>query len=238
MVPSGRLDQNGAVQASRTGGSAPAGAPTAPPRREWRPNGLLAIVLLVAAGIGAGAAFFRWRADEVRAGVIGELKAAPSDPDEQLGLWLSFGEPQIQNRLTFLRFSSEHPWLVTHTVDDGGAEPLIFGLDLRGTSPARIEREGRTVVVDLPAPRALARGTLRGDNAEKVPHYASTADAPDGHARAQELVEWFLRGLIDALPHEIEGAAIVVRIERPGPDAARLPGEAAARPAPGAQPGG
>ena len=184
-----------------------------------RPPGLLVLSAVVLAGLGSGNIAYLSQATKVEEeapGVIKRLRALPSDSEEysneQLTAWLEFGEPMIQHRLTQLSFGPRAPWLVTHTADgDEGDE--VWGIPMVGPRPARFEREGLQVRIHLPAPYQLGSGVLYGDNADRVPHYPE--GAPEGAAvkRAKELMEWFLKKIISALPEDITGASIEILID-------------------------
>lgn len=179
----------------------------------WRWRGLLALGAVVVLGILPGAGYLQWRAPRVRAEIEARMKAAPTDPEQRLEHWLSFGEPQLQTRLTALRLSSSRPWLVTHLVERAGEEPEIWGVELEGPRPGRVARAGLRVEILLPAPRLLGHGHLQGDRAQHVPRYPSRAAAGDPRERAERLAVWFLAPLIEALPKDIPGAELVIRIE-------------------------
>ena len=176
-----------------------------------RPPGLLVLIMVVFAGLGSGAYFFRTQAFEVRAGILKRLEAAPTDPDEQLTAWLEFGEPMIQHRLTQLSFGPGAPWLVTHTADGPGGRE-IWGIVMEGPRPALFKRDGLTVEIHLSQPALLAHGELKGDNAERVPHSPEGLSGALAAARARELIEWFLERVMSALPEDIQGAKIEVLI--------------------------
>jgi len=167
--------------------------------------------MVVFAGLGSGAYFYRTKAFEVRAGILKRLEAAPTDPDEQLSAWLEFGEPMIQHRLTQLSFGSNAPWLVTHTAD-GPEGREIWGIVMEGPRPALFKRDGLTVQIHLAQPALLAHGGLQGDNAERVPHHPEGLSGPEAAARAIGLIEWFLERVMTALPEDIQGAKIEVLI--------------------------
>ncbi len=158
------------------------------------------------------AAWFHWVVPREQQRVVGALAAVPDEPAARLDAWLAYGEPMIQTRLQKLRFSTAHPWLVTHTRRDGGGEPEIWGLDLDTPRPARLVRDGLRVEIRLPAPCALGRGELAGPDAARVPAYGPGAAVPEAAGRATELVEWFLAGMIEAVAEDIEGAELVVRV--------------------------
>lgn len=176
-----------------------------------RPPGLLVLCAVVLAGLGSGVYLFRTQAFEVRAGILKRLKAAPSDPDEQLTAWLDFGEPMIQHRLTQLSFGRGAHWLVTHTADGPGGRE-IWGIPMEGPRPARFERVGLTVRIHLPAPALMDHGVLQGDNANRIPHHPKGLASEDAAARAVELMEWFLERILAALEEDIAGtrAEIVI----------------------------
>lgn len=183
-----------------------------------QPPGLLVLFAVVLAGLGSGTVFYRTQATKVRAGVLKRLEAAPTDPEEQLTAWLEFGEPMIQHRLTQLSFGPRAPWLVTHTADtpDGNG---VWGISMEGPRPARFERDGTLLKIHLPAPKLLEHRVLSGDNADKVPHYVDGAPVGQAELRAKELIEWFLKKVISALPDDIDGAAIEIIIGEPSREA-------------------
>ncbi|MAF66109.1 MAG: hypothetical protein CMJ84_10700 [Planctomycetes bacterium] len=173
---------------------------------------------MVACGL-LPAAWFHWFVPREQKRVVGALAAVPGEPGARLDAWLAYGEPMIQTRLQKLRFSTAHPWLVTHTRRTATGEPEIWGLDLDTPSPAQLVRAGLRVEVRLPAPRALGRGELAGSDAERVPSYGPGESPPDPAVRAGMLVEWFLAGMIEAVAEDIEGAELVVRIGASPPHA-------------------
>lgn len=177
-----------------------------------RPRGILVLTAILVIGLGASAGFFRWAARDVAQGVLGELAARPSVPEEQVDLWLAYGEPQIHNRLVGLRFSSALPALVTHVSEPAapGGAPTVYGVDLAGGRPARVERHGLRVVVTLGAPQELARAPLTGEAADRVPRAAAGIGPDAGRPFAQGVLEWALEPLIGALPRDIEGASLSV----------------------------
>lgn len=192
------------------------GAMSEPLTTARRPHGLLILLVVVGVGMLASIGLLRWgwtrveAKDEEHRAV---RESAPTDPQVRVDKWLVFSEPQIQNRLTKLRFSSLHPGLITHrsTHADGPAE--IWGVDLSGAHPARIERDGLTVTIVLPEPRLLGHGELTGMNANLIPDYPAGAAIPDPHERAQELCEHFLGGLREAFEKDIPGARLLFRFE-------------------------
>ena len=167
--------------------------------------------MVVFAGLGSGAYFFRTKAFEVRAGILKRLEAAPTDPVEQLTAWLEFGEPMIQHRLTQLSFGAGAPWLVTHTADSSEGQE-IWGIVMEGPRPALFQRDGLTVEIHLPEPALLSYGELGGPNAERVPHHPEGLSLERASLRAKELIEWFLERVMSALPEDIQGAKIEVMI--------------------------
>lgn len=178
-----------------------------------RAPGLLVLFSIVAVGIGTGAALFRWRAKDVREGVIAELSAVPDDPEERVALWLRYGEPQIQSGLAHLRFSSAVPALVCFVRERAGEAPEVYGVDLAGARPAVVRREGLRVIVTLPAPRVVWRGRLDGPNADRVPWIGPDQPSPDAEAIARERVEWLFQGLAEAIGRDIPGASLAIEFE-------------------------
>lgn len=181
-----------------------------------RPQGLVVLIAVVVVGMFSSSGLLRygWTLVEAADADHRALRdSAPTDPLVRVDKWLVFSEPQIQNRLTKLRFSSLHPGLITHRVmhADGPAE--IWGVDLSGSHPARIERDGLTVTVVLRAPRLLGHGDLSGMNANQIPEYAAGSTIPDPEVRAQLLCEHFLGGLREAFESDIEGARLFFAFE-------------------------
>ncbi|MCA8979259.1 MAG: hypothetical protein KDC14_04480 [Planctomycetes bacterium] len=192
---------------------------SAPRTTSGRPHGLLILIAVVGVGMLASIGLLRWGWTRVEAAderLHALREAAPKDPMVRVDKWLLYSEPQIQNRLAKLRFSSLHPGLITHRVvrTDGPAE--IWGVDLSGAHPARIEREGLVVTVVLPEPRLLGHGELSGMNADLVPDYQADSKIPDPKERAQLLCEHFLGGLREAFEKDIEGAQLLFRFEGQG----------------------
>ncbi len=178
--------------------------------RSFRPSGLAMLVGVVVVGMLASAVLFRagWtRVEAVEARNSAAREAGPDDPLARLDLWLRFGEPQLQNRLIQLRFSSAHPGLITHTVVRADGPDEIWGVDLSGSHPARIERDGLVLTAVLAEPRLLGHGVLTGMNAQRVPAYPPDA-VPDPEARARELCDHFLGELRDGLERDIDGATL------------------------------
>ena len=179
------------------------------------PRGLIVLGFLLLLGLGASAVFFRVAAKDVAEGIIGELEARPTVPEDQLDLWLRYGEPQIQNRLTLLRYSSGLPALVTHVTEPAavGEPALVYGIDLRSQRPARVARVGLAVEVRVGAPQHLADGPLEGEAAGRVPRAAAGVGPDGGRAFATGVLEWALEPLITALPEDIVGAHLVVVVD-------------------------
>ena len=188
-----------------------------PPPASRRPSGFWLLVGVVVVGMGASAGLFRYGWTKVEATEARNREtreAGPTGAMERLDLWLEFGEPQLQHRLTMLRFSSLHPGLITHTVVHPDAPAEIWGVDLSGTHPARLERDGLELTAYLPEPRLLGHGVLTGMNADRVPAYAAGSEIPDPVARAHDLLEHFLGEFLrDGLGVDIEGAALRFEFE-------------------------
>jgi hypothetical protein len=181
-----------------------------------RPRGFAVLVTIVTVGMFASAGLYRWgwtlvEAKDEEYSALRE--SAPTDPMVRVDKWLIYSEPQIQNRLSKLRFSSLHPGLITHRVTRGDEAAEIWGVDLSGSHPARIERDGLVVTIVLPQPRMLGHGELTGMNANLIPDYPAGAEIPDAEQRAQLLCEHFLGGLREAFETDIEGARLLFRFE-------------------------
>lgn len=177
-------------------------------------NGLLVLAAIVAVGLATGAGFYRWKRGQMDARVERELAAAPETPAERLDLWLRLSGPQVHHRLAVVgRFAPDMPWLVTHAVARADGPPELWGLDCAELPRALAHREGLDVVVELPAPRSLARVALDALQAQKVPLYAPEASL-DPAARLEDLALYLLEGIPRALERDIPGARIVIRVPR------------------------
>lgn len=175
-----------------------------------RAPGLAVLLLIVAVGIGTGAALFRWRAKDVREGILAELSSVPDDPHERVAVWLRYGEPQIQSGLAHLRFSSAVPALVCYVRERPGQAPEVYGVDLSGPRPATVRQDGLRVVVRVPPPRMVWRGGLRGPNADRIVRVGPDDPLPDAERIARERIEWLFEGLAAALPRDIPGASLAI----------------------------
>ncbi len=182
---------------------------------EFRAPGIVAIALIVAAGLGAGAGVYRFEQPRVQAEVARRLADAPRTPEGRLRAWLEFGAPSIHQRLVTARVSWSQPWLVTHTVrsEVESEPPSVYGLDLTGIGVDVSELEGMRVVVRLPLPGRLGKTFLAGRNAFGVPSYTAESEAPDTAVALAAKVEWLLADLETALRKDIEGASIEVVVD-------------------------
>jgi hypothetical protein len=179
-----------------------------------RVNGLVVLVAIVAVGLATGAGFYRWKRGEMDARVRSELAAAPETPAERLDLWLRLSGPQLHHRLAVVgRFTPEMPWLVTHAVARADGPSELWGIDCAALPLELAHREGLSVVVELPAPRPLARVALEVEQANRVPLYAPEA-SPDPAARVSELALYLLEGIPRALERDIPGARLEIRVPR------------------------
>lgn len=188
-----------------------------------RPRGAWIFLLLIFLGL-LPAMFYFWREPQLRADHAQRLADAPTTLEGRIEAWLVHGGPMIHHRIANVaRISDEHPWIVTHRVDLGdGAPPEVWGIDTELLPRDMARLEGHTVVVELPAPRLLARLTLTGYDASKVPTYTDRNEVPDPAKRLQVLAFWFLERLPQALEKDIEGARLEVRVV--APEAAPLGG--------------
>jgi len=192
------------------------GRMTDSPSHSKRPNGFLVLVAVVGIGLLASAGLFRWGWTKVEAAEARNRQTregAPADPSDRLDRWLIYGEPQLQNRLIHLRYSSLHPGLITHTVRHADGPSEIWGVDLSGSRPARLERDGLIVTAFLSEPRLLGHGVLTGMNADRIPYFEAGMEIPDPKKRAIDLCEHFLGKLRRALEKDIEGARLVFDFE-------------------------
>jgi hypothetical protein len=143
-----------------------------------------------------------------------ELAQAPTTPAERAALWLRYGGPQIHHRLAVVgRFAPERPWLVTHAVARAAGEPELWGIDCAALTPELARLEGLTVVVELPAPRVLARAALTGEPGQRVPLYAPEV-RPDAAQRLSELALYLLEGIPGALERDVPGAKLEIRVAK------------------------
>lgn len=181
-----------------------------------RPGGLIVLVAVVVVGLLSSAGLFRWGWTDVEAKqreLVAARDDAPKAAAAKLDQWLYYHEPRLQHRLTTLRFSSTHPGLITHTVEHESAPAEIWGIDLSGSHPARLEREGLALTLVLSAPRMLGRGVLTGMNANRVPVYRADGEIPDPRVRGLDLCEHFFAEFAAALAKDIEGATLDFRFE-------------------------
>ena len=179
-----------------------------------RVAGIPVLAGIVVLGLLSGAAYYQYQRPRVVAQMQRARSEAPTTPRERLELWHRYGAAQIHHRLTqFARFTSEMPWLVTHAIGATAAEPPeIWGIDCDALPRELSHLEGMTVVVELPAPRALGRARLAGDSAGRVPLYAPDQPVPDPSERLRHLALFLLEGMPRALARDIEGASIEVRV--------------------------
>jgi hypothetical protein len=179
-----------------------------------RVNGLVALGVLVIAGVGVTAGYLQWKAPDLAAIVAsrrGAVAAAPTTPEGRVHAWLDYGNAFMHSRLTQMRLSAEQPWLVTHAVRSAAGLD-IFGIDLSALPRELGEIDGLSVRVRVPIPTKLGTGELTGEHAPFVPIYERAADAPDPVTRARELVAWAVAGVGSALERDIAGATLVVEV--------------------------
>jgi len=179
-----------------------------------RLNGIVLLGVLVAFGLGATSVLYRWRASHLIDNAAAARGSLPRTPEGRLDRWLDYGRVFVDQRIVQLRFSSDRPWIVTHTVGDvrGSVEQEIWGVDLSSFSTEATRREGLNAVISLPAARLLAHGAIAGDNALNVPHYAPADAIPDPNERARAIVEWAVERLAHGLERDIEGATLAVQV--------------------------
>jgi hypothetical protein len=188
-----------------------------------RVNGLVLLLLLVSAGMGITSVYYHWKAPAIVAQRRAELAAMSKEPEPMLEMWLQWGAPGIHYRLQQMRISASTPWLATHAQasTSGDQPPLLWGIDLTDLSPAWVRREGLNVIVDLPAPRLLGRAWIGPDKEPGVIKVAPQTPAPSPEAcatRVREICEFALERLVKALPEDIPGASVEVRVA-PSPEA-------------------
>jgi hypothetical protein len=181
-----------------------------------RRSGLLMLGLLVLLGFLPAAYYFykRPRLERERAAA---LAAAPNTLSARLEQWKRFGDPMIHRRLAVVgRFSADKPWLVTHVIRAEGGGFDFFGVpaDLLPNEITRLE--GSTIVLELPAPRWLGRGTMQGDSGAYVPIVEASLDAQAAQRSAEErlvsLALFLLEDLPARLERDIAGARLEVRV--------------------------
>jgi hypothetical protein len=191
---------------------APIRPSSTPGRGAARASGLAVLVGIVLVGLVTGAGFYRYQRGKMDARLAAELARAPKTPAERAALWLRYGGPQIHHRLAVVgRFAPERPWLVTHAVARSGGAPELWGIDCASLGPEIARLEGLTVVVELPAPRVLARAELTGEPSQRVPVYAEDV-SPDAARRLSELALYLLEGIPGALERDVPGAKLEVRV--------------------------
>lgn len=177
-----------------------------------RVNGLAVLVCIVLVGLLTGAGFYRYQRGRMDARLALELSAAPNTPAERVALWLRFAAPQIHHRLAMVgRFAPDMPWLVTHAVAGPAGVNELWGIDCALLPRELAHLEGLRVVVELPAPRLLARASLAGEQVQRVPLYAPGA-SPDPAQRLSELALYLLEGMPRALERDVPGAALEIRL--------------------------
>jgi len=177
-------------------------------------NGLLLLMLLVAGGMGITGVYYRWKAGDILAERKAELASAPTEAEPRVERWLEFGRTYVHQRLLQLRMSASEPWLVTHAVTaaDPDTPPELWGVDLSELSPSWARREGVRVVVELPAAGRLGQAWIPEDKALFVPTLPHGQEVPDAAERARTIAQHALAPLSEALPRDILGAELVVRV--------------------------
>ncbi len=181
-------------------------------------SGLFVLAGIVVLGVLSGAGYYHYQRPKVAAEMERLRAEAPDTPRGRLELWHRHGAAQIHHRLSnFGRFAPDKPWLVTHAIaaQDGGA-PELWGVDCEALPRELSRLEGLTVVVELPAPRPLARAELSAEQRSHVPVFAPGAAPPDARALLVDLALYLLEGMPRALERDIEGARLVVRVAEPG----------------------
>jgi hypothetical protein len=184
-------------------------------------NGLLVLAGVVALGFASGAGYFFFQAPRVRARTEAEVAAAPSTPEGRLAHGFEMIAAQVHSALVAGRISRQQPWLATHAVatEDPDGRVAVWGIDTDELPHDLAVQEGMVVVVHLPAPRLLAVTHLVGRGAEGVPVFEDAEDVPDAAERLRTLGEWFLRRIATALPRDLPGSSIEVRVGEPAPGA-------------------
>jgi hypothetical protein len=188
-----------------------------PPRAKRGMNGLVLLLLLVVAGMGITSAYYQWKAPKLIAERKALIAAESKEPEARLARWLEVNGALIHHRLQQLRISPREQWLVTHEVlsDDPKEPPELWGVDLTQLAPEWSRREGLRIVVDLPGARSLGRSFVPEDKELYIPKVAPGEPAPDAQQsaqRASSIAEHALAPLIEALPKDIPGAELAVRV--------------------------
>ncbi len=213
MERGARADDNGPMPETAPLSAAPEGR---------RVNGLVLMVVLVAAGMGITSIYYHWKAPAIVAERRAALASMSTDPEPMLDLWLEYGAPAIHARLEQMRIGAAHPWLVTHAQESTtpGEPPRLWGIDFTALAPAWVRREALAVVVELPAPRELGRAWLPADKQAGVLRLSAELDEPPvgaPAARAIEVALWSLERLDKAVRKDIPGATIEVRVAEEAP---------------------
>lgn len=208
VEPPTRTDDDGAVVEP---------APESQLQPARRVNGLVLMVVLVAAGMGITSIYYHWKAPAIVAQRQAALASMSREPGPMLDLWLEYGAPAIHARLTQMRIGPQHPWLVTHAQESpvAGQPPRLWGVDLSDLDPSWVHRDGLAVVVDLPAPHELGHAWLPADKEAGVLRLAAGSDSPPegaAAARARDVALWSLERLDQAVRKDIPGAALQVRV--------------------------
>ena len=177
-------------------------------------NGLAVLAVIVVVGLVTGAGFYRYKRRQMDAELAIEMAAAPKTPEERLALWLRLSGPQIHHRLAVVgRFAPEQPWLVTHAIARPDGPPELWGIDCSALPHDLARQDGLTIVVELPAPRMLARAPLEDQEGNRVPLYPPDAQL-DPAKRLEELSLYLLEGIPGALARDIPGSALVIHVAR------------------------
>lgn len=193
--------------------------PAADPRPAGQPrgwNGLVLLLFLIVLGMGVTGAYYQWKAPAIIAERRALLASEPREPEPRLARWLEVNGALVHKRLEQLRIAPRTPWLVTHAVlsSTEGEPPELWGVDLTALAPEWSRREGLSIVVDLPYAQLLGRAWPPGDKALFIPQLPAgqTPSAEQSAVRARAIAEHALAPLIEALPKDIPGALLEVRV--------------------------
>jgi hypothetical protein len=205
--------------------------PAADPRPAGAPrgmSGLLLLLILIVLGMGVTGAYYQWKAPAIIAERRALLASEPKDPEARLDRWLEVNGALVHRRLEQLRISPRTPWLVTHALlsSDDKEPPELWGVDLSALALEWSRHEGLRIVVDLPYAQRLGRAWLPEDKALFIPQLPAGQPEPTAEQsaqRAREIAEHALAPLIEALPKDIPGTALEIRVgaEPTPPDEAR-----------------
>ena len=178
------------------------GLPGQPRQTDFRPNGLLVLLILV--GIGSSLiVLYRYMEPRLAADLQAKIESAPRTPEGRVEKWLIFGHPQIDTCIRLLRMSEEQDWIVSHLVAEENGPPQIYGLDIQRIEEDYLVRKGTRIEIWLPEPTLLGRAELIGRNASRVPIFKADDKQPVAEERLRDMLDWRMRDVLKHLKSDI-----------------------------------